>query len=329
MKDIPVGVSFFYRMTRPLFLLFFLLPLLIFSCSNGGDDSAGSNEPVEECMSQDLLLSDSLVADSIIKDTTNIIAADSFRFVIEFFDATGVAMSHPVEIQIEDNFFPDSRMTDAHGKLTYIAHKDHLIYVVYSNDTLVTYMNERGGEERTEHIQLNVRPMYGRIMDNDGTPLVGMPVHMHFRGNKKDRASSCGSDAFFRTDSAGYYHTYVPTNFHSIVLRSCGFVFGVIPRREFESYPKQNFLFTPFEVENRCAYNVPSHEFFIDVPVDDGFDKRTVSATDWPALFALDPMLEAAESVTVRTVFPQRAYTYRIKKRNGAFSVPRMRVCLR
>lgn len=323
-------MSFFYSMMRRLFLWFLLPSLWAFSCSDGGtvSVSAGDDDTLA-CVSQNLLLSDSLVTDSVLTGEATAVAPDSFRVMIEFFDAFGESMRHPIEIQLEDNFFPDVRMTDARGMLTYTAHKDHTVYVVYANDTLITYENMKGGEEFNDHLQLNVRPMYGRIMDNDGTPHVNMPVHMHFRSGKKDRTSSCGSDMFFQTDSAGYYHTYVPTSFHSIVLRSCGFVFGVIPRREFESYPKQNFLFNPFEVENRCAYNVPPHDFTIDIPVDDGFDKMTVNATDWPALFALDQTLEAEESVVVRVAFPQRTYSYRVKKRNGAFYVPKMQVCLR
>ncbi len=317
-------------MARYILFLSLVLPLLALSCSDGfnvGQDGAESS--VADCTSQNLLLSDSLVADSIAVDSAHAIHADSVRIVIEFFDAFGEPMNHPVEIQLEDNFFPDTRMTDHHGTLTYMTHKDHVVYVVYSNDTLITYENMKGGEELTDHLQLNVRPMFGRIMDNNGTPHVNMPVHMHFRSGRKDRTSACGSDVLFTTDSSGYYHTYVPTYFHSIVLRTCGFVFGVIPRAEFESYPKQNFLFDPFEVENRCAYGLPHHEFFLEIPVSEGYDKMSVEAKNWPALFALDQTLEMSESVVVKIVFPHRTSTYKLKKRNGAFYVPKMQVCIR
>lgn len=317
-------------MARYILFLSLVLPLLALSCSDGfnvGQDGAESS--VADCTSQNLLLSDSLVADSIAVDSAHAIHADSVRIVIEFFDAFGEPMNHPVEIQLEDNFFPDTRMTDRHGTLTYMTHKDHVVYVVYSNDTLITYENMKGGEELTDHLQLNVRPMYGRIMDNNGTPHVNMPVHMHFRSGWKDRTSACGSDVLFTTDSSGYYHTYVPTYFHSIVLRTCGFVFGVIPRAEFESYPKQNFLFDPFEVENRCAYGLPHHEFFLEIPVSEGYDKMSVEAKNWPALFALDQTLEMEESAVVKIVFPHRTSAYKLKKRNGAFYVPKMQVCIR
>ncbi len=317
-------------MARYILFLSLALPLFVFSCSDGSIvGQEGAESSVSDCTSQNLLLSDSLVADSIAVDSAHAIPADSVRIVIEFFDAFGEPMNHPVEIQVEDNFFPDTRMTDRHGTLTYMTHKDHVVYVVYSNDTLVTYESMKGGEELNDHLQLNVRPMYGRIMDNNGTPHVNMPVHMHFRSGRKDRTSACGSDVFFTTDSSGYYHTYVPTYFHSIVLRTCGFVFGVIPRAEFESYPKQNFLFDPFEVENRCAYGLPHHDFFIEIPVSEGFDNMSVEAKNWPALFALDQTLEMEESVRLKVVFPHRTSTYKLKKRNGAFYVPKLQVCIR
>lgn len=317
-------------MARYILFLSLALPLFVFSCSDGSIvGQEGAESSVSDCTSQNLLLSDSLVADSLAVDSAHAIPADSVRIVIEFFDAFGEPMNHPVEIQVEDNFFPDTRMTDRHGTLTYMTHKDHVVYVVYSNDTLVTYESMKGGEELNDHLQLNVRPMYGRIMDNNGTPHVNMPVHMHFRSGRKDRTSACGSDVLFTTDSSGYYHTYVPTYFHSIVLRTCGFVFGVIPRAEFESYPKQNFLFDPFEVENRCAYGLPHHEFFLEIPVSEGYDRMSVEAKNWPALFALDETLEMEESVIVKIVFPHRTSTYKLKKRNGAFYVPKMQVCIR
>lgn len=317
-------------MVRYILFLSLALPLFVFSCSDGSIvGQEGAESSVSDCASQNLLLSDSLVADSLAVDSAHAIPADSVRIVIEFFDAFGEPMNHPVEIEVEDNFFPDTRMTDCHGTLTYMTHKDHVVYVVYSNDTLITYESMKGGEELNDHLQLNVRPMYGRIMDNNGTPHVNMPVHMHFRSGKKDRTSACGSDVFFTTDSSGYYHTYVPTYFHSIVLRTCGFVFGVIPRAEFESYPKQNFLFDPFEVENRCAYGLPHHDFFIEIPVSEGFDNMSVEAKNWPALFALDQTLEMEESVRLKVVFPHRTSTYKLKKRNGAFYVPKLQVCIR
>lgn len=317
-------------MARYILFLSLALPLFVFSCSDGSIvGQEGAESSVSDCTSQNLLLSDSLVADSLAVDSAHAIPADSVRIVIEFFDAFGEPMNHPVEIEVEDNFFPDTRMTDCHGTLTYMTHKDHVVYVVYSNDTLITYESMKGGEELNDHLQLNVRPMYGRIMDNNGTPHVNMPVHMHFRSGKKDRTSACGSDVFFTTDSSGYYHTYVPTYFHSIVLRTCGFVFGVIPRAEFESYPKQNFLFDPFEVENRCAYGLPHHDFFIEIPVSEGFDNMSVEAKNWPALFALDQTLEMEESVRLKVVFPHRTSTYKLKKRNGAFYVPKLQVCIR
>ena len=103
----------------------------------------------------------------------------------------------------------------------------------------------------------------------------------------------------------------------------------MIPRAEFESYPKQNFLFDPFEVENRCAYGLPRHEFFLEIPVSEGYDKMSVEAKNWPALFALDQTLEMEESAVVKIVFPHRTSAYKLKKRNGAFYVPKMQVCIR
>lgn len=307
------------------FFCFFWLPVacLFFSCSSGSLEDVSQSSA-----DSDYLLSDSLVTDSIPVDTIHPIPNDSVRVMIEFFDAFGSVLSSPIEVTVIDDYLPSVLLTDNKGVVSFMAKSDHVIQVVYSEDTLVSYFDMKGGEEMNDHIQLNVLPMYGRIMDNDGTPHQNMPVHVHYRMSKKDKTMACESDLVFRTDSFGYYRTYVSTSFHSIVLRSCGFAFGFIPKKEFGQYPKQNFLFNPYEVENRCAYCVPDHEFFLKLQMEDG-SLRTIPAENWKNLFAADDLLENMNEVSLQVSFAVKSYTYKLKKKNGAFKLPKMVVCFK
>lgn len=273
-------------------------------------------------------MSDSLVSDTIPSDSIQAIPSDSVRVVIEFFDAMGATLNIPTKFTVWDDFLPVEVMSDANGTISFMAKNDHAVFVSYGNDTLATYFDMSGGEVLNDHIQINVLPMYGRIMDNDGTPHQNMPVHVHYRLSKKDKSMACESDLVFRTDSKGYYRTYVSTSFHTIVLRSCGFAFGFIPKKEFSQYPKQNFLFNPYEVENRCSYYVPEHELFLCATLEDGTSK-TIMAEKWDNLFSEDAMLDNLEEISLLARFETKSYTYKLKKRNGAFRLPKLSVCFK
>lgn len=310
---------------RLIYILSFLAVCALSCCSS--DSSTGTPSHSDDAQN-DFLLSDSLVTDSLSVDSIHPIPSDSVRVVVEFFDAWGSTLSSPILVSVVDDFLPSYLWSDNKGVVSFMAKSDHVIQVVYAEDTLVSYFDMRGGEELNDHIQLNVLPMYGRIMDNDGTPHQNMPVRVHYRLSKKDRSMACENDLMFHTDSLGYYRTYVSTSFHSIVLRSCGFVFGIIPKKEFDQYPKQNFLFNPFEVENRCADCLPKHEFFLNLMMADG-SMKSIPAEKWPSLFAQDESLENMDEVSLQVSFAVKTYTYRLKKKNGAFKLPKMSVCFK
>lgn len=305
----------------PVAILFFLSTCGSFS-SSSSEESATNEAP------QTVLMSDSLVSDTIPSDSIQVIPSDSVRVVIEFFDAMGATLNIPTKFTVWDDFLPVEVMSDANGTISFMAKNDHAVFVSYGNDTLATYFDMSGGEVLNDHIQINVLPMYGRIMDNDGTPHQNMPVHVHYRLSKKDKSMACESDLVFRTDSKGYYRTYVSTSFHTIVLRSCGFAFGFIPKKEFSQYPKQNFLFNPYEVENRCSYYVPEHELFLCATLEDGTSK-TIMAEKWDNLFSEDAMLDNLEEISLLARFETKSYTYKLKKRNGAFRLPKLSVCFK
>lgn len=322
MRECPFFMDF---MSHCYFLSFFAA-LLLFMLSCGSPFT--SEQPMADEVSQTVLISDSLVTDTLPQDTLHVIPSDSVRIVIEFFDAMGATLTIPTKFTVWDDYLPVEVMSDANGSISFMTKDDHAVFVTYANDTLTTYFDMSGGEVLNDHIQINVRPMYGRIMDNDGTPHQNMPVHVHYRLSKKDKSMASESDLVFHTDSKGYYRTYVSTSFHSIVLRSCGFAFGFISKKEFSQYPKQNFLFNPYEVENRCSYYVPEHELFLCATLDDGTSK-TIKADKWDNLFAEDGMLDNLEEVSLLARFETKSYTYKLKKRNGAFRLPKISVCLK
>lgn len=306
----------------------FSVAILFFLSTCGSFSSSSSEESATNEAPQTVLMSDSLVSDTIPSDSIQVIPSDSVRVVIEFFDAMGATLNIPTKFTVWDDFLPVEVMSDANGTISFMAKNDHAVFVSYGNDTLATYFDMSGGEVLNDHIQINVLPMYGRIMDNDGTPHQNMPVHVHYRLSKKDKSMACESDLVFRTDSKGYYRTYVSTSFHTIVLRSCGFAFGFIPKKEFSQYPKQNFLFNPYEVENRCSYYVPEHELFLCATLEDGTSK-TIMAEKWDNLFSEDAMLDNLDEISLLARFETKSYTYKLKKRNGAFRLPKLSVCFK
>lgn len=322
MRECP----FFMDFMRHYYFSTFFTALLLFLLSCGS--SSTSEQPVVDEASQTVLISDSLVADTLPKDTLHVIPSDSVRIVVEFFDAMGATLTIPTNFTVWDDYIPINLTSDENGSISYMTKNDHMVFVTYANDTLATYFNMNGGEMLNDHIQINVLPMYGRIMDNDGTPHQNMPVHVHYRLSKKDKSMACESDLVFHTDCKGYYRTYVSTSFHSIVLRSCGFAFGFIPKKEFSQYPKQNFLFNPYEVENRCSYYVPEHELFLCATLEDGTSK-TIMAEKWENLFSEDAMLDNLEEISLLARFETKSYTYKLKKRNGAFRLPKLSVCFK
>ncbi len=317
---------FFMVFMKHYYFLSFLATLLPFFLSCGSTSSSEQSDAEEA--SQTILMSDSLETDTLPSDTLHVIPSDSVRIVIEFFDAMGATLNIPTKFTVWDDFLPVEVMSDVNGTISFMAKDDHAVFVSYGNDTLATYFDMSGGEVLNDHIQINVLPMYGRIMDNDGTPHQNMPVHVHYRLSKKDKSMACESDLVFRTDSKGYYRTYVSTSFHTIVLRSCGFAFGFIPKKEFLQYPKQNFLFNPYEVENRCSYYVPEHELFLCATLEDGTSK-TIMAEKWDNLFSEDAMLDNLEEISLLARFETKSYTYKLKKRNGAFRLPKLSVCFK
>lgn len=313
-------------MKRKILLGLLIIPLL-YSCEKVKEWVPVWKESKEDSSAHTVMLSDSLVADSLSKRAAAI-ASDSVRLVVEFSDASGKPLSKAIPITFIDDAQSVVLTTDETGTIQHMVKSDHVVTLMYGEDEVMNYFDMKGGEELNDHIRLNILPMRGRIMDNNGVPHQKMPLHIHYRYNKKDRSLGCANDLVVYTDTLGYYKTYVTTDFHSMVLRSCGFVFGVVPKREFTEFPVQNFLFDPFDVENRCAYNVPRHEYIVQIPFSEGYSED-VPLHDWSRLFAMDEALEASETIKVKLSFPTKSYTYKLKKKGGAFREQVFRVCLR
>lgn len=298
---------------------------VVCSCSKIEEKFSSKSVPSEaDYTPSSVVLSDSLVLDTM----SRAIPSDSVRLVIELFDANGSALRTPIPVTFVDDSYSEDLQCDEHGIIRRTVKKDHVVSLMYGEDVIMSYFDMKGGEELNDHIRLNILPMRGRIMDNEGVPHKKMPVHVHHRYNKKDRTTACDKDMLFYTDSLGYYKTYVSADFHSLVLHTCGFSLGAISKKEFTDYPKQNFLFDPFEVENRCAYNVPRHEFVVEVPFSET-ETEPIPLKDWGRFFSMDEILESSESVRVRVIFPHKTYTYKLKKRNGTYRVPVMTVCIK
>lgn len=311
-------------MRRFLFFLLAFIPFF-FSCSETNNN--GGTEEFENCRPQSMILSDSLVKDTLSSQAMAI-SPDSVRLVVELFDAKGAPLKTPIPVTWEEDSYSETLMSDGNGMITRMVKRDHYVSLMYGEEPIMSYFDMKGGEVVNDHIQLNILPMKGRIMDNSGVPHQKMPIHIHYRFNRKDRSLACEKDQTFYTDSLGYYRTYVAAEFHSISLHTCGFPLGVISKKEFVEYPKQNFLFEPFEVENRCAYNVPRHDFFLEVPLSDG-STHEVRMRDWSKFFSLDETLENDETVKLKVIFDRRSYTYKLKKKNGLFRIPIIRVCIK
>lgn len=311
---------------RSVLFFFVVMVTMISSCSKIEEKFVPATEDSLEVVSapSSVLLSDSLVEESLVRS----IPSDSVRLVIELFDAHGSALSTPIPVTFVDDSYSEDLMSDSKGVVARTVHRSHTVSLMYGEDVISTYFDMNGGEELNDHIRLNILPMKGRIMDNKGVPHKQMPVHFHYRYSKKDRTMACDKDLLFHTDSLGYYRTYVAADFYSIVLHTCGFSFGVITKKEFEIYPKQNFLFDPFEAENRCAYNLPPHDFYLDIPFAEGYTE-SLAVKEWDRLWAMDEALETSEYVKLRVAFPHRSYSYKLKKKGGVFRVPVIRVCIK
>ncbi len=321
-----MGCPFLLMPMKPQSILFIALTAVILSCSKIEERFVPTNDSLDVTHSSSpVLLSDSLVAETIAKS----ISPDSVRLIIELFDANGAPLNTPMPVTFVDDSYSEELLSDGMGTIERLVHRNHTISLLYGDEVVTTYFDMKGGEELNDHIRLNILPMRGRIMDQTGLPHKQMPVHVHYRYGKKDRTMACEKDLMFRTDSSGYYRTYVSADFYSMVFRSCGFSFGVVSHKEFKAYPKQNFIFDPFDVENRCAYNVPRHDYFLEIPFSSDGYTESVKVREWDSFFAMDEILESSEYTKLRVVFPHRSYSYKLKKKGGAFRAPVIKVCIK
>lgn len=314
-------------MKNPVLIILLSLPML-FSCEKVKEILSSTTVEEESRAPHALTISDTIVADSVTKKRVPAIAADSVALRIAFLDAVGTPLKSPIPITFVDEGASETVMTDAKGMIRKMVKSDHVVTLRFGEDEIINYFDMKGGETLDDRIHLNILPMRGRIMDSDGVPLQRMPFHIHYRYDRKDRTQGCTSDQVVYTDTLGYYKTYVTADFHSMVLRSSGFTFGIVPKREFTEFPVQNFLFEPFEVENRCAYNVPSHQIALEIPFSEGYSE-SVAWGDWSNLFAMDEALESSETIKVKLSFAKKSYTYKLKKKSGVFRSPLFRVCLK
>ncbi len=193
-------------------------------------------------------------------------------------------------------------------------------------DTFYYSLSDYAGDTLYEEISLSVKEFKGRIMEEDGTPLKHMPVHVHSRYKKKSKKikEEYGDDMLVYTDSLGYYYGYTDPNIYELVLRTCGFLVGKISRYELMTYPTQNFLYKPFFINNLCGDTIPSFVYTVDIPDMD----VSVSTDNWSNFFSYDEMLESSQSAKITATYRRARFTKKITKRDALFRNPSFTICV-
>jgi hypothetical protein len=303
------------------YIYIILFAFSFFSCQNYSEFGIG--------VSQDTI--DSVeVADSLLVIPSMKLSKDSVCVCFSFIDAKASRIESclPVNLILSDGI--SSYMMNHPGRYdTTLPLMD--MCLVVSSDTFFYSLAEYAGDTLKETITLDVFQVKGRIMEEDGTPLKQMPVHIHpkykpktYKIRKKNREiDNFDNDVLTYTDSLGYYKAYVPHDVFSLTLRSCGFLVGTISKLELIKYPTQNFLYMPVSIQNICGETVPDYVCSVTVK-DMGI---TTSMSDWNDFFKHDDLLESVNDVILTAKYGKSTMSRRIKKRNAVFRGAAFTIC--
>lgn len=292
-----------------LISLLFLLSL--FSCQQNAENTPN-------------VQADSIAVEQI-DSTEGKIAKDSCAVRIELYGMDGERFKFSKSISLDSQMI----MTDSDGVLDLVLPLG-IFRLAVDGDSLDLSTKSYGGTEIKEKIFTRYRTVRGRIMEKDGTPLRYLPVHLQTVvrtkpvGRKRWKTAVSLEEVSFKTDSLGYYRTYVPETIHQATLHSGGLLIGTFSREEALRYPTQNFLFTPFNVRNICGYHIPEYHFYIQ-------NKETglsVDMSDYQAFCEYESTLDSLQKVTLVGVGKSGKFARTLRKRNGVFGVGEIRVCV-
>ncbi len=268
--------------------------------------------------------SDSILVESV-DSTRRKIAKDSCVVRIELYGTDGERFRFPKTITLDTQM----AKTDSNGVLNIVLPLGKFRLSV-DGDSVDLSTREYGGAEITEKVFTSYRTVKGRIMEKDGTPLRYLPVHLQTVerkktvGRKKWKTSISLEEVSFKTDSLGYYKTFVPETIHQATLRSGGLLVGTFTREEVFHYPTQNFLFAPFNVRNICGYSIPEYHFYLENK-EMGF---SVDMNDFKSFCHQEEALETMQKVTLVGVGKSGKIVKTLRKRNCCFNVGEIRVCV-
>lgn len=255
------------------------------------------------------------------------ISKDSFSFSCHFVDKANVPIRKVILFEIFKDTTVEIFQTNQQGEFSSRFKKGNNLVMTYQGDELISIPSQFDDAEISTVFVLNLLPLRGRIMDRKGTPLANMPVQIYRKKGKRGKYDFQDNDPVIYTDSAGYYFTYLRDDAYSIVLHSCGFLVGEISKKEWKTYPKHNFLFEPFSVENTCDGFTPDAHFSLSFSFQQDEEPTVVSLRDWTDLFPYHNQLEAYDMLTV--YFNCENYTGKrtVKKRSCIFRNQSFSVC--
>ncbi len=285
--------------------------LLLFSCQQ----HTGNSQRTQ---------SDSISVESV-DSTMKKVAKDSCVVRIELYGTDGERFKFQKSVSLDSQI----AKTDSDGVLNVVLPLGTFRLMV-DGDSLDLLTKEYGGAEITEKVFVSYRTVKGRIMEKDGTPLRYLPVHLQTVvrtksvSRKKWKTAISLEEVSFKTDSLGYYKTFVPETIHQATLRSGGLLVGTFTREEVMRYPTQNFLFVPFNVRNICGYSIPEYRFCLENR-EMGF---SVDMGDFNSFCQQEEALETMQKVTLVGVGKSGRLVKTLRKRNGCFNVGEIRVCV-
>lgn len=318
---LPLVAPFFFNM-KFFRSIIIILSVLVSSCQQIQEKFQDKTVEGEKDSVPDstIVLQDTMAVDSVAP-----LSKDSVHIKFVFKDVNGRNISTSIPVQMCFNSVFETIYTNQNGCVDTIIDLSD-VQIVIAPDTLYYPVSDYAGDILHESFVLPLRSVRGRIMEEDGTPLRFMPIHVHskFKSKGKKDIESFDDDFIVKTDSFGYYRTYVPEGVFRVTLRSCGFFVGAISRHELLSYPTQNFLFIPFEFRNLCGEITPAYTMSIRLNDID----LTISADVMSELFKYDDVLESASEVYFIAERGNSTLRKKSTKRNAVFRNTMFTVCV-
>lgn len=319
---LPLVAPFFFNMKflRANFIFFILLFSSCQHIQERINTIVGEEKDTVLDSTNTTVLQDTLMPDSVAP-----LSKDSVHLKFLFKDANGRNINTRIPVLMCFNSVFETVYTNNSGYIDTIVDLND-VQIVIAPDTLYYPISDYAGEVLLEDFMLPLRSVRGRIMEEDGTPLRFMPIHVHskFKSKGKKDIESFDDDFVVTTDSFGYYRTYVPENVFRVTLRSCGFFVGAITRYELLNYPTQNFLFIPFEFKNLCGDITPAYQMSIVLKDID----LTIPADVMSELFKYDDVLESSSEAYFIAERGSSTLRKKSTKRNAVFRSTMFTVCV-